>query len=66
MSEITVVALNVVSVAVFVLPVLYLAVTFIISEKRHRRRMRELDELASKNDFWGLVRWGDEYRNGKR
>ncbi len=41
-------------------------VKVIRSEIRHRRRMRELDELARKQDFWGLMRWGEEYRKGKR
>lgn len=41
-------------------------VKFIRREIAYRRRMRELDELARKRDFWGLMRWKDEYRKGKR
>lgn len=38
----------------------------ILTEIRHRRRMRELDELMNKQDFWGLMEWGEKYRKGKR
>lgn len=41
-------------------------VKVIRSEIAYRRRMRELDELARKQDFWGIIRWGEEYRKGKR
>lgn len=44
----------------------YMLVKFIQSEIAYRRRMRELDELTRKQDFWGLMRWGDEYRKGKK
>ena len=38
----------------------------IITHLQHRRRMRELDELASRKDFWGVMAWGEKYRKGKK
>lgn len=43
---------------------LVMLVRVISFEIGHRRRMRELDELAKRQDFWGLMRWGEKYRKG--
>lgn len=42
------------------LPLVWMAYA-IITEIRHRRRMRELDELAARNDFWGVIEWGKKH-----
>lgn len=47
-------------------PIVYLTFFFIREELKHRRRMRELDELEKKQDLVGLLQWGEDYRKGKR